>query len=92
MAKNLILDKLEGVKSRFEEVGRLITQPDIINDMKKYVKLNKEYKVKNKELAPLFIKVYNLTLGFKKVKFKHVPREMNKEADRLANEAMDKRE
>ncbi len=44
MANNLILDKLEGVKSRFREVGELITQPDIINDMERYVKLNKEYK------------------------------------------------
>ena len=44
MSSNLILDKLEGVKERFEEVGRLITKPDIISDMKRYVKLNKEYK------------------------------------------------
>ena len=41
---NMILDKLEGVKIRFEEVSELITDPEIINDMKRYVKLNKEYK------------------------------------------------
>jgi ribonuclease HI len=52
--------------------------------------LNREYKVKNKELAPLFVKVYNLTLGFKKVVFKHVPRELNKEADKLVNRAIDR--
>ena len=40
----MILEKLEGVKLRFEEVGQLITDPDVINDMKKYIKLNKEYK------------------------------------------------
>jgi peptide chain release factor 1 len=40
----MIFDKLEGVKRRFEEVSKLITQPDIISDMKRYVKLNKEYK------------------------------------------------
>lgn len=51
--------------------------------------LNREYKVKNKELAPLFVKIYNATLGFKKVIFQHVRREFNKEADRLANKAMD---
>ncbi|MBN1597956.1 MAG: peptide chain release factor 1 [Bacteroidales bacterium] len=49
MGKNLILDKLEGVKTRFQEVGELITLPDIINDMERYVKLNKEYK----ELEPV---------------------------------------
>ncbi len=52
--------------------------------------LNREYKVKNAELAPLFLKVHNLSLSFKKIKFIHIRREFNKEADRLANEAMDK--
>ncbi len=44
MGSNLILEKLEGVKERFEEVGRLISEPEIISDMRRYVKLNKEYK------------------------------------------------
>jgi peptide chain release factor 1 len=49
MANNLIFDKLEGVKNRFTEVGELLTRPDIMSDMKRYVKLNKEYK----ELQPI---------------------------------------
>ena len=44
MTNNIILERLEGVKQRFIEVGDLLTQPDILSDMKKYVKLNKEYK------------------------------------------------
>ena len=44
MANNMILERLEGVKTRFIEVGDLLTQPDILSDMKKYVRLNKEYK------------------------------------------------
>ncbi len=44
MAKNLIIDRLEGVKQRFDEVAHLITQPETISDMERYVKLNKEYK------------------------------------------------
>ncbi|MEE4198854.1 MAG: peptide chain release factor 1 [Bacteroidales bacterium] len=44
MSNNVILDKLEGIKLRFDEVGQLITDPDIIADMKRYVKLNKEYR------------------------------------------------
>lgn len=52
--------------------------------------LNREYKVKNKDLAPLFVSIYNNTLSFKKVTFRHIPRELNKDADRLANEAMDR--
>lgn len=39
-----MLDKLNIVKQRFDEVSDLIIQPDIISDQKKYVKLNKEYK------------------------------------------------
>jgi peptide chain release factor 1 len=49
MSNNLILDKLEGVKDRFQEVNQLISQPEIITDMKRYVQLNKEYK----ELEPV---------------------------------------
>lgn len=52
--------------------------------------LNREYKVKHPDLAPLFVKIYNTTLNFKKVTFQHIPREKNKEADKLANEAMDR--
>ena len=52
--------------------------------------LNREYKVKNKGLAPLFVKVYNSILKYKKVTFTHIRREFNKEADKLANIAMDK--
>lgn len=54
------------------------------------MQLRREYKVKNQGLAPLFVMVYNETLSYKKVVFKHIPREMNKEADRLVNLAIDK--
>ena len=39
-----MLDKLNIIKQRFDEVSDLIIQPDIIADQKRYVKLNKEYK------------------------------------------------
>lgn len=44
MAENTLLDKLEGLVSRFEEVATLITDPNVISDQKRYVKLTKEYK------------------------------------------------
>ncbi len=47
------------------------------------------YKIENEKLAPLFLKIWNLKMDFGKIVFKHIPRERNKEADRLANEAMD---
>ena len=39
-----MIEKLEGLSERFEEVGQLLVQPDIISDMKRYSQLNKEYK------------------------------------------------
>ena len=41
---NELLDRLEGLVSRYEEVGTLITDPSVIADQKRYVKLTKEYK------------------------------------------------
>jgi len=40
----MILEKLEGVRLRFEEIGQKITDPKVIADMKQYIKLNKEYR------------------------------------------------
>ncbi|HOP00213.1 MAG TPA: peptide chain release factor 1 [Bacteroidales bacterium] len=60
MANNMILEKLRGVKQRFVEVGELLTHPEILADMEKYVKLNKEYK----SLEPIIdaYEKYKLTL------------------------------
>jgi peptide chain release factor 1 len=39
-----MLDRLQIIKQKFDEVSDLIIQPDIISDQKRYVQLNKEYK------------------------------------------------
>lgn len=39
-----MIEKLEEIKNRFEEVSLLIVQPDAVSDMKKFSQLNKEYK------------------------------------------------
>ena len=44
MDNNNILQKLEGLESRYEEVSTLITDPDVIADQSRYVKLTKEWK------------------------------------------------
>ncbi|MFA6995331.1 MAG: ribonuclease HI family protein [Patescibacteria group bacterium] len=67
------------------------TELDCYLDSELVVKqLRHEYKVKNKDLAPLFLTIYNLSLAYKKITYTHIPRENNQEADRLANEAMDR--
>jgi ribonuclease HI len=50
--------------------------------------LNGRYKVKSTDLRPLYLDSARLLNGFKKVALIHIPREQNKEADRLANQAL----
>ena len=56
-----MLEKLQIVEQRFDEVSDLIVQPDIISDQKRYIQLNKEYK----ELSLLVekIKIYRTSLS-----------------------------
>lgn len=51
--------------------------------------LKREYKLKNKDLAPLFLAIHNLSVSFKKITYRHIPREQNAEADKLVNLAID---
>lgn len=48
-----------------------------------------EYRVKDKGLLRLFLQVNHLQKGFKNVLVKHISRAENKEADKLANRAVD---
>lgn len=52
--------------------------------------LNGQYRVREETLKPQFEKVKKGAQHFKKVEYIHVRREKNKDADRLANEAMDR--
>ena len=54
MSNNTILEKLEGVRQRFEEVEQLLADPRVAGDMQRYIRLNKEYR----DLGPL-ISSYN---------------------------------
>jgi peptide chain release factor 1 len=44
-----MLEKLEAIHTRWEEIGRLMNEPEAINDVKRFVKLSKDYK----ELSPI---------------------------------------
>ncbi len=68
------------------------TEVELCSDSELLIKqLNGEYKILEPKIQPLFLEVWNLKLDFKKVKFKLIPREKNKEADCLVNEALDTR-
>lgn len=49
-----------------------------------------EYKVKNSDIASVFLRLHNLRVGFKKFNITHIPREKNKDADKLVNQAIDR--
>ena len=51
--------------------------------------LNGQYKIKNRELQPLFVEIWNLKQDFHSVTFVHVPRGENRAADALVNRTLD---
>lgn len=66
------------------------TEIEIRSDSELLVnQVNGEYKIKDKNLQPLFIEIWNLKQDFKNVAFEYIPREKNKEADKLVNQALD---
>lgn len=53
--------------------------------------MNRQYKIKEPTLQKLFIQVFNLASAFKKVSYRHILREKNKEADAWVNLTLDQR-
>ncbi len=52
--------------------------------------INGHYKIMEPNIQPLFLEIWNLKIDFGDIKFKHIPREKNREADRMVNAALDK--
>jgi len=66
------------------------TEIELRSDSELLIKqMSGEYKILEPKIQSLFITLWNLKLDFKKVKFKLISREKNKEADRLVNEILD---
>lgn len=61
MSNPILIEKLEGVQKKFEEIEQELTKPDVVNDQKKYIQLTKEYKT----LQPI---VANYQIYLKKIK------------------------
>lgn len=63
---------------------------EIRSDSELLVKqLNGQYKVSEPRIQAFFIEIWNLQVELGKIKFVNIPREQNKEADRLVNETLD---
>jgi len=66
------------------------TEVEVKTDSQLLVKqLKGEFKIKDADLQPIFIEIWNLKQDFKDVEFTHVTRDKNKLADRLVNKALD---
>lgn len=82
--KAVILALEEAKKLKAKEIDFYLDSELVVNQ------LNRKYKIKNKDLSFLFIQIWNLSSNFNKITYNHIPREQNKEADKLVNQAIDK--
>src|SRR3989344_967437 len=81
---------LQKLKSLLGKNNLKDTEVQFFMDSELAVKqLNYEYKIESPNIIPSFIKIHNLRLSFGDVKFTHVPREQNKDADKMVNIALD---
>jgi ribonuclease HI len=65
------------------------TQVEIRADSELMIRqLSGRYKIKSEGLKPLYIEATQLLMKFETVSLKHIPRELNAEADKLANDAV----
>jgi ribonuclease HI len=82
---------LKELKKMFGKEKAKEIQIEVRSDSELIVRqLSGQYQIKEETLFPQFIKIWNLRVShFPNITFTHVPREKNKEADALANEAMD---
>ena len=85
-----VISALKKFKALFGKKLAENTDVEIRADSELVVKqLNGRYRLENPKIQQFFIEIWNLKFDFQSVKFKHIPRERNREADRLVNEALD---
>jgi len=88
-----VIFALEKFKALFGKKLAKSTEIEIKSDSELLVKqLKGEYKVVEPKIQVLFLRAWNLMIDFKKIKFTLIPREKNKEADALVNEALDNKD
>ena len=82
---------LETLKKQFGKDKSKDLEVEVRMDSELIVRqINGEYQVKEKSLQPFFMEVWNARVkDFPHLTFRHIPREQNAEADKLANQAMD---
>ena len=81
---------LKKFKAVFGKAIAKVSEVEVRSDSELLVnQMNGKFKLEHEKIQQFFIEIWNLKIDFKGVKFKAIPREKNKEADRLVNEALD---
>ncbi len=81
--KALLMALEKALELKLENVNCYLDSELVVKQLKG------EYKVKDKDLGILFVKIWNLSQKFKSISYTHILREKNKRADWLVNEALD---
>jgi ribonuclease HI len=85
-----VIISFKKIKFLFGKDKAKTTEIELRSDSELMVnQMSGKYKITEKHLQELFITIWNLKTEFGKVNFIHIPREKNKEADALANFALD---
>ncbi len=85
-----VIFALKKFKALFGKKMAEVAEVEVRSDSELLVnQMNGKYKLENEKIQKFFIEIWNLKIDFKAVKFKAIPREKNREADRLVNETLD---
>lgn len=81
---------LKKFKALFGKAITKVSEIEVRSDSELLVnQMNGKYKIEDEKIQKFFIEIWNLKIEFKGIKFKAIPREKNKEADAMVNEALD---
>ena len=85
-----VIFALKKFKALFGKKIAEISEVEVKSDSELLVsQINGKYKIENEKIQKFFIEIWNLKIDFKGVKFKLIPREKNREADKVVNETLD---
>ena len=85
-----VIFALKKFKAVFGKKIAEVSEVEVRSDSELLVKqMSGIYKIEDEKIQRFFIEIWNLKIDFKGVKFKAIPREKNREADKLVNEALD---
>jgi len=85
-----VIFALKKFKALFGKKLAQHTEIEIKSDSEFLVlQVNGEYKILDEKIQKLFLELWNLRLDFRKIKFKYISRDKNKEADKSVNEVLD---